>query len=320
MLKRYPTLTIVLAMLGAVAFYLGASFFIVSNSLAARPAKCAYVSPALANFVMEELELKSAEDHVPLSTWLLHPQTPSDRVVILIHGFNSFAWDAAAPDISRALLDAGFHVLVFDLRAHGRSGGDRHGLGWHEKRDVRAAVDTLVAKGFHPGSIGVHGTSYGAVTALLATAAIAEIGAVVSDSAFSDIRDIMDREIEIATGLPTAFAQVLRPGIALMARLFFDLDLEVIRPSSAISKIKPRPIFLIHGQDDKVVPASHGFELHDVSRNPRNEFWIIPGLGHTEAVRLNSADCAVRPSAATRSVYLNRIVAFFEKMLKPEPR
>ena len=49
-------------------------------------------------------------------------------------------------------------------------------------------------------------------------------------------------------------------------------------------------------------------------------FWIIPGMGHTKAVRLISGHCAVRLSTATRPVYLNRIVAFFEEMLKPGAR
>ena len=51
-------------------------------------------------------------------------------------------------DIARAYVEAGFHVLVFDPRANGRSKGDHYGLGWLERRDVRGAVNLLLSRGF----------------------------------------------------------------------------------------------------------------------------------------------------------------------------
>lgn len=189
---------------------------------------------------------------------------------MLIHGLSSFAWDGAAPDIALAFLKAGFHVLVFDLRAHGRSGGELLGLGWHERQDVRAAVDFLLMRGFGPGSIGLHGTSYGAATALLSAAAIPEVGAVVADSAFADMRDIMDIEIEKSTGLPSPFAGLLRPGLSLIARAVYALDLDLIRPETTVAAIAPRPVFFIHGSEDDVIPPDHSFRLKVASHNSAN--------------------------------------------------
>ena len=57
----------------------------------------------------KELAFKSAEDGVLLRGWLV-PSTGS-RAIVLVHGINSHAWDGHAPEVVRAYVDAGFHVL-----------------------------------------------------------------------------------------------------------------------------------------------------------------------------------------------------------------
>jgi pimeloyl-ACP methyl ester carboxylesterase len=84
-----------------------------------------------------------SQDGITLKGYSL--RSSGDRAVVLVHGVHSHCWDVHAPEIARALLDAGFAVLVFDLRAHGRSGGDRLGLGRLERQDVAAAVEFLLS-------------------------------------------------------------------------------------------------------------------------------------------------------------------------------
>ena len=155
----------------------------------------------------------------------------------------------------------------------------------YERRDVRAAVNLLLGRGFKPGTIGVHGTSYGAAVALLAAAAIPEIGAVVADSAFADMREVMDREIKKRTGLPTWLVRRLRPGLAVVANLLYGLDFDVIPPERAVPSIAPRSILFIHGREDRTIPVGHAYRLKAASENPTDELWLLPG-GHTEGVRL----------------------------------
>ena len=199
------------------------------------------------------------EDAVRLQGWLA--PSSGERAIVLVHGINSHAWDGQAPDVARAYVDAGFSVLLFDLRAHGRSDGTRLGLGWHERCDVRAAVALLTAQGFQPGRIGLHGVSYGAATALLAAAEIDAVGAVVADTAFANIRDVVAGEIGRQTGLSTAFAQMLQPGLRLIAWRRFGLDFNGVSPEEAIAAVAPRPILLIHGSDDAVTPVESATRL-----------------------------------------------------------
>lgn len=260
----------------------------------------------------------------PFRNSILFPETASSYQAlsadvptkhgINAHGIDSNAWDGGQPDTAQAYVEAGFHVLVFDLRGHGRSGGERLGLGWLERRDVRAAVNLLLKRGFKPGRIGIHGTSYGSATALLSTAAIPEVGAVVADSAFADIRDIMDAQIEDRTGIPAWVARLfLRPGNAFVARVLYSLDLAEIPPERAVPDIAPRPILFIHGSDDPTITVEHAYRLKAASKNPADELWVLEGYGHTEGVRLGDEQIEVSP---LRDEFLRKVTEFFVQSLR----
>lgn len=292
------------------ALYIGFCLFIVSSSLATT--RTDYEStPGAAGLAAERIRFNSAWDDMPLTGWLL--PASGERAVVMVHGLAGNGWSGADPEIARAYVAAGFHVLVFDLRGQGQSGGTQLGLGWHERGDVRAAVDFLLNRGFQPGKIGLHGTSYGAATALLSAAIIPEVGAVVSDSAFADMRDLMDAEIERRTGVPSQLVSLLlRPGIASVAHLYYSLDFDLIPPEKAISLIAPRPILLIHGEDDKEIPVHHMRRLKDAASGNRNEAWILPGLGHTEGVWMWKQPREISPM---RNTFLQRVVTFFKQSL-----
>ncbi|OGA19298.1 MAG: hypothetical protein A3H32_04175 [Betaproteobacteria bacterium RIFCSPLOWO2_02_FULL_63_19] len=291
------------------AAYFGFSAIVLSAALTPRPAPHAIRSPL--DDDAEAVRFASARDGVPLAGWLM--PSHGTRAIVLVHGVDSASWDGGHPDLARAYVSAGFHVLAFDLRGHGRSGGKRLGLGWDERGDVRAAVDLLLARGFKPGAIGVHGTSYGAATALLAAADIPEVGAVVADSAFSDVRDLMTAQIESRTSAPTWLASTLAsPGIESIAWVFHGLDLDRIQPMRAVPAIAPRPILFIHGNDDDVIPVRHAYRLKAASRNPADRIWVLRGRGHTEGIRLGHEQQTPSP---LREMYLAKVVAFFDSAL-----
>ncbi len=293
--------------------YLAVSYFVVSATLTTQ--RVAYKqTPADSGLPAEEVHFKSAVDRIRLVGWLL--RSAGDRAIVLVHGLNCYGWSGSQPDVARAYVEAGFHVLVFDLRGHGRSGGDLLGLGWHERWDVRAAVDLLLGRGFKPGQIGIHGGSYGAATALLATPVIPEVGAVVADSAFADMRDIMERQIEERTGVPSWLTQLFRPGIAFVAQLLYSLDFDAIPPERAVPQIAPRPILFIHGSEDRTIPVKHALRLKAASQNPADELWILRGLGHTEGMRRHGKGCVHGEPSPMREAYLKKVTAFFERSLR----
>ena len=54
--------------------------------------------------------------------------------------------------------------------------------------------------------------------------------------------------------------------------------------------VSPRPLLLIHGERDAIVPAHHSKLLYDAAAQPK-ELWLLPAAGHIHSVR----DPALRP-------------------------
>ncbi len=286
--------------------YLGLCWWIVARMV--RPIRhLPERTPAELGFLdAEQLTLRT-EDGMQLSGCLI--PSSGDRVVVLVHGLNSHGWDAQTPHVVRAYVNAGFHVLVFDLRGQGNSDGVQLGLGWLERQDVRAAVRSLLERGFAPGKIGVHGTSYGAAAALLAAAETPEIGAIIADSAFADVRDVLVGEMKHRTHLPILLITLLMPGLQLLARAVYSIRLGTTTPESAIAAVVPRTILLIHGSEDSIIPVDQSRRLQTAAGETA-EFWILTGRGHTEGVMLE--DGSFSP---LREVFLGRVVDFFATSL-----
>jgi dipeptidyl aminopeptidase/acylaminoacyl peptidase len=290
-----------------LGLYLGACWWILGPTIT--PIRIEHLwTPAQLGFPKAKpLSFKSADDQVVLRGWLI--RSPGERAIILLHGINSHSWDGQAPDVVRAYLDAGFTVLLYDLRGHGDSGGDY--LGWKDRGDVRAAVNVLLGQKFRPGKIGIHGTSYGGAIAILAAADIPEIGAVVADSAFADMRDVIEAAVERETGLPPILVKLLGPCLRCLASKLYSLNFDEVFPEEAIASISPRPILLIHGEEDPIIPVEHAVRLKEAAGEGA-KLWLLPGRQHTEGIRLAPDYLEYSPM---REVFLRKVTQFFERSL-----
>jgi dipeptidyl aminopeptidase/acylaminoacyl peptidase len=164
-----------------------------------------------------------------------------------------------------------FAVLMIDLRGHGGSSTARLTYGARESQDVLGAVDWLRARGH--GRIGVLGASMGAAASLVAAAEEPAIAAVVADSAFADLGDVLRRNYPRKTRLPAAsFAAT-----ALLARWLTGVDLGRFRPLDAAGALASRLVLLIHGEGDRLVPCEHA---HRLAGAIGARLWTTPSLGH----------------------------------------
>jgi len=123
-------------------------------------------------------------DGVPLQAWHI-PGDPGAPPVLLCHDLGSTRSSllGLALDLSRA----GFPLLLFDFRGHGKSGGDGSTLGLEEKRDVLGAIDYITARKEYRGRpIGVYGVGMGAHAAVLAAADRRSIRVLVLDGLYPD--------------------------------------------------------------------------------------------------------------------------------------
>src|SRR5207248_1496142 len=92
--------------------------------------------------------------------------------------------------IGSYLWRAGNNVLLFDFRGCGESDPSPISLAHHEVNDARAAVQFVRAR-IPEARIGMLGFSMGAAVTILVAAADTGVRAVVADSSFTSIRDVV---------------------------------------------------------------------------------------------------------------------------------
>jgi fermentation-respiration switch protein FrsA (DUF1100 family) len=236
---------------------------------------------------------------VRIAGWYL-PQASTERAIILVHGRNSSRtseFGGEFPEFAAALQQRGFAVLMIDLRGHGASGDAHQSFGLNERRDVLGALDWLLAQGFAPGRIGVLGVSMGGAAALGAAAETDAIGAVVSDSSYAAILPIIEEAWPAASGLPDAFL----PVTLVMGEILLGYDLSAARPVDDLVRVAARPVLLIHGDQDQLIPLDDAYELQHAA--PQAELWVLPGVQHARAY------------GSASQAYQERIAAFFEQAL-----
>jgi pimeloyl-ACP methyl ester carboxylesterase len=205
------------------------------------------------------------------------------------------------PDVQYlpALHEAGFSVLMFDFRAHGRSDGAVSTLGYLERYDVLGAVNFLRGKGFV--RIGLWGFSMGARVALLAAPLCPEVRAIVADGGPPRMLPAIAARIQ-EMGLPEELAGPLAwlalAGTALRLRA----NLFRYEPLYRVGLVAPRPILLIHGDRDPYIPSAE-FAALVAAAGPAAEVWRLPDAGHRNADALYPIE------------YRRRVVDFFQRHL-----
>jgi fermentation-respiration switch protein FrsA (DUF1100 family) len=287
-------------LLGIVLIVVALSFILVYANT--HPPKYPlHVPPSAYRADYEDVSFTCA-DGIALKGWLVKPawhvQKPS--AIIICHGVGANRSDFTG--LAASLSQRGDFVLLFDFRAHGESGGRRTSLGYHEQKDIEAAIAFLKTRrdAIDPRRIGIYGFSMGGSAAILAAAKTGAIAAVVADSAFTSLRDQARDAITGFYHLPSfPFLHLTVLGY----ELYFQTRIDAISPISVIAAIAPRPVLIIAGEGDKLIPADNGRKLFAAAGEPK-ELWIIPGADHGGTL------------AAAGNEYEKRVGEFFDRNLK----
>ncbi len=264
-------------------------------------------SPEQYGLSYETVAFPSRVDHVPLEGWLLAtaPEAADPaatrRPVVIVHGKGGDREDAAdgkVLEIAAALVKAGHPVLLFDLRGSGRSGGAHFTLGAQEVRDVGGAIDFLQQRGLARDGVDLLGYSMGAATALMEAPHEPAVRAVVEDSSYADLGEIIADQFPKMSGLPGWFA----PGVILMARPLLGVDAYSIRPADGAARLAEQhtPLLVIHGEADTLIPVIHGRRIA-ARYGPGVQTLFVSGAKHTAAY-------SVAPQT-----YLDKLLAFLDE-------
>ncbi|MBP8251894.1 MAG: alpha/beta fold hydrolase [Herpetosiphon sp.] len=285
-----------------VVAYFGISAYVVSE-LTKTTRRSFVANPRADGLNVEDVAFRSARDDVTLKGWLLKAPDDQGRVIVMVHGHNAARDDDknGMYPVAQNYIKNNFSVLMFDLRGCGESEGDRFSLGWYEQDDVRGAIRFVQQRGFT--HIGVHGYSMGAASGLLAIANEPAVQAMVEDSGYARLLDVLDQEVPKRSGLPAIFT----PGIVLMSNMMYGIKTDQVNPAQSAAAFA-RPLLVIHGDKDELIPPNNANRIWqarygDGTPNPAT-FYIIPNAEHTQGYNV------------AKQEYLDKVTGFFAQQLR----
>ena len=206
-------------------------------------------SPFLAaySFTAEDVAFP-ARDGAPLAGWFVAAAPPRGEapllrpspVIILVHGYGGTR-DTMLP-AADMLTRAGMHVLIFDQRGTGHSGGTNVTFGAREPLDVIGALDYLVGRpDVDAGRVGVMGAGMGGSVAIIAAAEDPRIRAVVAEAPYASLDASLQDVLADGVGLPS----LLRPLATRILRSRIGDPPEDRAPLDAAARLGDRPVMLI---------------------------------------------------------------------------
>lgn len=247
--------------------------------------------------------LPSRDRRLAISGFWIPADNTDTATVIVLHGNAACKRSPETLIPADMLHRAHFNVLAIDMRDVGDSEIEdgRSAAGSEEYLDLLGAWDWVQTEhAISPEQIGVFGYSLGGSTALIALGEEPQIAAVWADSAFADVSDVLDYALRDTP----AFA-ALKPLALLMGRLTTGDDITRLKPVDEVTRIEDRPLYLVHGTADNLVPFAQMGRLSDAVRSAGGtvQTWQTTSA-HVGSMHDHPAE------------YEARLVAFFESSLR----
>jgi putative redox protein len=200
-------------------------------------------------------------------------------VVVLCHGLPAGPPDPSDPGypfLAQRLAREGFTTLIFNFRGAGFSGGNLDLAGW--VRDLRAVLDFLdiAQDGIKPILMGF---SAGAAVACRVASEEPRVKAVALLACPAGFERLRQPENVQAMLDHCRQAGTLRdPGFPSSVEGWVEGFIQV-DPVGCVRDINPRPLLLVHGDEDDLVPVTDVHRLYDAAGEP-TELLVLSGIGH----------------------------------------
>jgi len=232
-------------------------------------------TPASVGLDYEDVAFFS-RDGLLLKGWYI-PGASATTFVVVNGGYQNRVDSVVGTlELARDLNRLGHSILLFDLRGRGESEGEGINL-THNDKDIGGAINYLDSRGVLNQNILLLGFSTGAAACLI-FASQNNVAAVISDSSFAEVRELIISQFSIKRGVPLWLAQCLYPGFIFNAKAIYGY--KHIDPVAIVNKILS-PILFLHGEADPDFPVSYCYQLYNASAKPEDSIWIVPSAGHT---------------------------------------
>jgi fermentation-respiration switch protein FrsA (DUF1100 family) len=293
------TLAIVITVIYFTSFFMMHDLFMQRIEIFAQ-------TPQNLNLDAETVSLISP-DNILLKAWWIPSKNGQARgIVILLHGM--MHTDASNMlGHARFLHKAGYAALALDMRAHGRSGGQRLGMTIEEPQDVIAALDWIEEQPHLTDlPIVVLGISSGGATALRTAAIRFDIDAVITVGTFASLPHMFRQTLSGSTDIPDPALNIFTPLLHLTFLSLYGEWPSQASPIRSMKKIPPRPVLVIHSEKNHRFPLRHAEQLLKASGG-HAEFWITQEADLSAYLTPDPSDHALE--------YQQRIVDFLDNSI-----
>jgi len=225
--------------------------------------------PAAAGLPEMRAVTVTTADGLRLRSWYRAPPA-GQPTIVHFHGNGGNIADRGFK--VRPYLDAGLGLLLVEYRGYGGNPGDPTEQGLYA--DARAHLDFLAGEGVAPRDWVLYGESLGsgvAVQMAMEQAARAPVRAVVLESPYLSLGE-------------TAAAHYPFLPARTLVRDRFDSAAKIERIGV--------PLFIVHGENDGVIPVVQGKALFEAAPEPKEGHWIRHG-GHNNLYDFGVAELVI---------------------------
>ncbi len=228
----------------------------------------------------QPLEKSFQSGKLTLQAWYFENKKSKNCGVILVHGIGATRWRILK--YAPLFWTRGCHIFTFDHRKHGESSGEYVTYGFHEKYDLKAAVEFFQnLSGLPRKKIGIFGESFGAATALQYAALGEPIAFVIAESSYQDLDTIVGKRAEVLYG---SYVKIFIPLTYLFVEFRADMKVAQTSPLLAAEKIVV-PTLLIHSATDTYTPPSHSEEIYKALKTPHKKLVLTDwGSSHGHSI------------------------------------
>jgi fermentation-respiration switch protein FrsA (DUF1100 family) len=227
----------------------------------------------------EEIFIRSPFGYLLRGLFFKAPQDEG-KAVILVHGVSTS--HVSSLKYMWIFRKRGFHVLAYDHRRHGGSGGSSTSFGFYEKHDLNACVDWLIERFGHNCRIGIFGESMGASIAIQHAAIDSRTAFYIADCPYSDLKAELIYRLKKDWKLPPfPLLHITR----LFAWLRDGLRFSLVSPIRDVAKVET-PILFIHGKEDKNIPMEMTLALYQAKPGFK-QLYLVSGADHAQSLRMD---------------------------------
>lgn len=219
------------------------------------------------------------------------------NAIIFVHGFKGFKDWGFVPYLVDYFANKGFFVITFNFSFNGigeiltefteLDKFPKNTIS-REVKELNELTEALKSDFFNinfKGKIGYIGHSRGGAIAILTASKRNDISCVSLWASISKLDRYTERQKEqwrkkgYLEIINTRTNQVMKLDISLLEDIEKNSD-DFLNIQKAVSQFN-RPLLIVHGNQDMVVPVKEAMQLYEWSNKTKTEFFKIYGTGHT---------------------------------------